>query len=124
MPQETDRALEQLCATVVRAQRHLDLVLERAHVLREGRQAGRPYSELVAAEPRPLLVERLAEVLEELATASAAFRRSEARVLHDDGLSQESIAAFFGVTRQRVSALLRPPPVARIPSRRPSRGDA
>jgi hypothetical protein len=78
-------------------------------VLREGRHEGRPYAELVAPEPRPLLVERLAEVLEELSVASAAFRRSEARVLHEQGLSQETIASFFGVTRQRVSALLRPP---------------
>ena len=107
MPQETDRALENLCATVERAQQHLALVLERAHGLREGRREGRPYSELVASEPRPLVVERLTEVLEELSTASAAFRRSEARVLHEAGLSQEAIASFFGVTRQRVSALLR-----------------
>ena len=45
--------------------------------------------------------------LEDLATAGAAFRRAEARVLHEQALSMEAIGALFGVTRQRVSVLLK-----------------
>ena len=106
MPQQTDAALEALRAAVERAQPRLQAVLDRADMLREQRSQGRSYSELVRMEDRPLLVEVLTQVLEDLAVAGATFRRSEARVLHDEGLSQEAIAALFGVTRQRVSVLL------------------
>ena len=106
MPEQTDAALEALCVAVERAQPRLEAVLARAAVLREQRAEGRCYSELVRMEDRPLLVELLTQVLEELAAAGATFRRSEARVLHSEGLSQEAIAALFGVTRQRVSVLL------------------
>ena len=110
MPQDADRALVELCRAVEHTQQQLDSVLARARVLREGRAEGRPYADLVTMEQRPLLVERLTEVLEELSAAGAAFRRAEARVLHQDGLSQEAIGALFGVTRQRVSVLLQPGP--------------
>ncbi len=110
MPQDADRALADLCRAVEHTQQQLDQVLERARVLREGRAQSRPYAELVSDEVRPLLVERLTEVLEELSAAGAGFRRAEARVLHGDGLSQEAIGALFGVSRQRVSVLLRPAP--------------
>jgi len=107
MANDTDAALQNLTETVELAQQHLEQVLERARVLREARAQGRPYVEIVQESPRPLLVERLTEVLDELSTAGAAFRRAEARVLHADGMSQEAIGALFGVSRQRVSVLLK-----------------
>lgn len=107
MPEKTDRALDELCRAIGHAQELLDGVLARAEVLRAGRSLGKPYAQIVAAQDRPLLVELLSDALEELAAAGAAFRRSEARALHADGLSQEAIAALFGVTRQRVGALLK-----------------
>ena len=113
MPEETDRALEALGDAVVHTQEQLERVLARVHALKEGRAQGRSYSDLVSGEQRPLLVERLTEVLDELSAAGAAFRRAEARVLHDHGLSQETIAELFGVTRQRVSVLLQPAPARR-----------
>jgi predicted transcriptional regulator len=36
-------------------------------------------------------------------------RRTEARALHREGLTMDEIARLFGVSRQRVSALLRDP---------------
>jgi transposase len=45
--------------------------------------------------------------IEALQEAGARVRREEARALHAGGLSMEAIARHFGVTRQRVSALLR-----------------
>ena len=110
MPEQTDRALEALCGAVQEAQASLDAVLARAAVLRYGRGQGRTYAEIVAGEERPLVVEMLSDVLESLAAAGAAFRRAEARALHADGLSQEAIAALFGVTRQRVGVLLQTKP--------------
>lgn len=110
MPEDTDRALEGLRVAVQTAQAELEQVLARADVLAEHRRAGRDYAEIVGQEERPLLVERLTSVLDELSVAGAAFRRAEARALHRQGLSQEAIAALFGVTRQRVSVLLQDPP--------------
>ena len=107
MPQRTDQALDDLCGAVTRAQALLDGVLRRADVLKAARAEGRPYAEIVRNEDRPLVVEMLTHVLDEVAAAGAAFRRAEARALHADGLSQEAIAELFGVTRQRVSVLLR-----------------
>ena len=107
MPQDADRALAALADAVESAQQHLEQLRVRIGVLQAQRAAGSDYAQVVTQESRPLVVERLTEVLEELATAGAAFRRAEARVLHTGGLSQEAIGALFGVTRQRVSALLK-----------------
>lgn len=107
MPEQTDRALDDLCVAIAHTQGLLEGVLVRAEVLRAGRAQGKPYAAIVAAEDRPLVVELLSDALEELAAAGAAFRRCEARALHADGLSHEAIAALFGVTRQRVGALLK-----------------
>lgn len=107
MAKDTDRALEELAETVRRTQEQLAQVLERAEQVRAARAQGRSYDEIVRASARPLLVERVTDVLEDLATAGAAFRRAEARVLHQQGLSMEAIGGLFGVTRQRVSVLLK-----------------
>ena len=107
MPQDADRALASLADAVDSAAAHLEELRSRIRTLQAERAAGHDYAQIVTAEARPLVVERLTEVLEELAVAGAAFRRAEARVLHADGLSQEAIGALFGVTRQRVSALLK-----------------
>ena len=107
MAVDTDRALEVLAETVQRTQEQLAQVLERADAVRAARADGRSYVEIVRDSPGPLLVERLTDVLEDLATAGAVFRRAEARVLHEQGLSMEAIGALFGVTRQRVSVLLK-----------------
>ena len=49
----------------------------------------------------------LTESIGALAATGARVRRTEALALHDEGMTMESIAAKFGVTRQRVSGLLR-----------------
>lgn len=67
---------------------------------------GQSWRDAVTDEDRPLIVERLTDILEALAGHGAAFRRAEARALHAEGLSHERIAELFGVTRQRVGALL------------------
>lgn len=104
--EEADRALDELRAAVRHAQGLLDDVLARADVVLAARAEGQGYSDIVRTSQGPLLVEVLTDVLDELAAAGARFRRAEARVLHEDGLSQEAIGALFGVSRQRVSVLL------------------
>jgi predicted XRE-type DNA-binding protein len=84
-----------------------NLIKKRIARLRRMRAKGRSFSELVEDEDGPLIVNLLTESSAELDTCGAAVRRAEARALHDEGMTMEQIADAFGVTRQRVSALLR-----------------
>jgi len=71
------------------------------------RSVGRSWREIANGEQRPLVVESVTSVLEQLSAVGSKFRRAQAQALHQEGLSMERVAALFGVTRQRVSALLR-----------------
>src|SRR5215210_1691258 len=77
-----------------------------AHLLQE-RRHGRPWLEIVSAESRPLVVESISSVMASLASAGHVWRREQARALNGEDVSINRIAALFGVTRQRISALLR-----------------
>ena len=113
MAKQADAALAELQVAVERAQQLLEAVQKRTAVLQAARAQGKDYSEIATEEHRPLVVELLSDVLEELAAAGSKFRRAEARVLHAGGMSQEAIGALFGVTRQRVAALLADPAAPR-----------
>ena len=76
------------------------------HLLHE-RSAGRPWLQMVSEEARPLVVESISAVLARLAKAGHQWRREEAAALQREQVSINRIAALFGVTRQRISALLR-----------------
>jgi hypothetical protein len=80
---------------------------DRAEALLARRSEGAPWAELAAVEARPLIVTLVTELMDRLADAGAAFRREEALALAGEGLTQERIAFLFGVTRQRVGALLK-----------------
>lgn len=94
----------------------LDVNLERATRMKqriaEIEQAlgeGRSLLEIVPKEETPLLVRLLTQSAENLSSYGSRVRRTEARALHQEGLTMEQIAKLFGVTRQRVSTLLRDP---------------
>jgi DNA-directed RNA polymerase specialized sigma24 family protein len=99
-------ASDALLEAVDRARTVLDDIRGRTAGLRERWAGGESVAEVVASEEETLVVVLLSQVLEDLSAAGSAFRRAEARALHEEGLSQEAIAALFGVTRQRVGALL------------------
>ncbi|MCW2991181.1 MAG: hypothetical protein JWM73_1775 [Solirubrobacterales bacterium] len=88
----------------------------------EGREAGDSYRDIVGAESGPLLVEMLTEATQALDAAGAAFRRAEASALYDEGMTMDEIAEAFGVSRQRVSTLLREAPRSPLRRRRWSGG--
>jgi hypothetical protein len=88
-------ALDALVAAIEENSERNRRVLERAEFLRTQRASGKSWSELVSEESRPLIVEMIGD------------RRAEAKALHDGGLTMDRIAELFGVTRQRVSALLK-----------------
>jgi hypothetical protein len=84
--------------------------LEKIERLMARREAGEPWTVIVPTEDKPLVVEMLSANLERLSTAGSRLRRAQARALHDAGMTMEQIATSFGVTRQRVSALLKERP--------------
>ena len=102
-------ALDELCTAARGTIAHAEQVLARADHVRAQREAGLFYREIVPTEPRPLIVELLTAIQSELTAAGSHWRRAEARALHAEGLSMDAIAALFGVTRQRVSTLLKEP---------------
>ena len=79
----------------------------RARYLRERLQAGDDLVDLVENEESPRMVELLSINMATLETAGAEFRATEALALRAEGLTIEAIAVLFGVTRQRISALLK-----------------
>src|SRR5690242_13458157 len=92
---------------VADTEKDLALIRERATYIYEQRAAGTPWAELVPAEKPPLIVRMLTIIQERLNSAGGDWRRLEAQALHGEGLSMDKIADLFGVTRQRVSSLLR-----------------
>ena len=85
----------------------IEATIARAERIREQREAGLSYREIESGEERPLIVELTRDNLAALVEAGSRLRRAEARALHAEGMTMEQIAERFGVTRQRVSALLR-----------------
>jgi DNA-directed RNA polymerase sigma subunit (sigma70/sigma32) len=103
-------ALTALEATLADNQERMKLIKKRIAQLRRLRANGASYAEIVATSDGPLLVQLLTESSTALDTSGASVRRAEARALYAEGLTMEQIAESFGVTRQRVSTLLRKAP--------------
>ncbi|SFP01612.1 hypothetical protein SAMN05660464_1964 [Geodermatophilus dictyosporus] len=101
------QALEELVREIDRCAAELQGARARAEVLLADRRAGHSWLELVTQESRPLVVERITTVLSALSGAGSAWRRAQARALQEERVSINRIAAMYGVTRQRISALLR-----------------
>ena len=107
---ESDDALEALHAldaVLTRSIAELQAARERLQSVVQARAAGTSWREIADAEERPLVVESLSRVLDQLSVVGSRFRRAQAQALYAEGLSMERVAGLFGVTRQRVSALLR-----------------
>jgi len=100
-------ALDGLVRALRQNQSRIEATIARAERIREQREAGMSYREIESGEGRPLIVELTRDNLAALVEAGSRLRRAEARALHAEGMTMEQIAELFGVTRQRVSALLR-----------------
>ena len=85
----------------------ITLIKRRIAEIQRQRADGMSYTEIVEAAKPPLLVQLITESRETLDGSGARVRRDEALSLHNEGMTMERIAERFGVTRQRVSALLR-----------------
>jgi len=100
-------ALTALESTLADNEQRTTLIRRRIAQLRRLRSQGAPYTEIVATSDGPLIVQLLTESSRALDISGASVRRAEARALYAEGLTMDQIAERFGVTRQRVSALLR-----------------
>jgi predicted XRE-type DNA-binding protein len=100
-------ALTALEGTLADNEQRTTLIRRRIAQLRRLRSQGAPYAETVAISDGPLIVQLLTESSKALDISGASVRRAEARALYAEGLTMDQIAERFGVTRQRVSALLR-----------------
>lgn len=80
----------------------------RARDMIRQRRRGRSWSTILGSERQPGAVELLATSARRLAVAGGRFRAALGRALATEGLSTRRIARHFGVTHQRVSAMLGP----------------
>lgn len=93
---------EQLAVTIT----DLGAAADRLAELAELRAAAHPWSDIVLAEDRPLIVETITRALDDLGAVGSRFRREEALALHRECMSISQIGQLFGVSRQRISALI------------------
>ncbi len=89
-----------------------NLIRQRIDDLRSQVAAGTSIEEALANEPTPLIVELITENIAALQNVGARLRWAEASILREEGMSAADIARLFGVSRQRISALLTNPPLA------------
>lgn len=82
-------------------------IQRRVQWFREQIESGATLESAVEAEPTPRSVELITMNTATLDDVGSQFRASLALALRDEGLTIEAIASLFGVTRQRISALLR-----------------
>src|SRR3954465_8464014 len=84
------------------------LIKERIVYVREQRANGVAYSEMMGNGSGNAIVRLVADSATALDHYGVRLRRLAALELYESGMTMEQIAAVFGVTRQRVSALLKP----------------
>jgi hypothetical protein len=101
------QALEALEEVIAENERRSTLIKKRMTRIRRAREQGLRYTDTVANEDGPLIVQLITESSTALHTSGANVRRAEAEALYSEGMTMDQIAMRFGVTRQRVSALLR-----------------
>lgn len=78
-----------------------------AEGIRALRAKGHSYTQIMDETEKPLVVELITDNLERLQTSGASLRQAHAAALHAEGMTMDQIAELFGVSRQRISALIR-----------------
>jgi hypothetical protein len=100
------RALDELVQAAEVMSRTMAALAARAEVIRQGRAKGLTYREIVRTGEPPLIAGSLTPSIEQLESAGRRFRQAQARALRAEGMTMEQIAQVFGLSRQRISALL------------------
>ncbi len=120
-------ALQDLVDAAEQMAQATTLVTTRAAQIRTCREQGLSYRAVVSGNDTPLIAGLLTDSIARFEAAGTRFRRAEAHALHQEGMTLEQIAGLFGLTRQRISALLRhrspKPSTARPPPQAASSDD-
>lgn len=101
-----DEALTGLIVEIDSVLEQLDSARRQAREIDRLRRIGHSWYAIVEGKEGPLIVERITRAMASLGGAGGRWRREQAAALHAEGVGVKGIAALFGVTRQRVAALL------------------
>lgn len=99
-------ALERVIGDLEKNLEAAQIAKERAHQIATMRAEGAAYRQITDEAGRPLVVQLITDNLERLQSSGARLRYEQARALYDEGMTMSEIAALFGVSRQRISAIL------------------
>ena len=105
-PDPVIEALDNLVDALTQNLEASELAISRARRVKELRAQGLAYREIADETGSPVVVQIVTENLDRLRIHGAQLRQAQAAALHDEGLTMDQIAGLFGVTRQRISALL------------------
>jgi hypothetical protein len=100
-------AVEGLATAVEANAQDERLLVRRLRELREGRAEGRSWLDLLGPDERPSVLGLTGRIIGRLTDAGGRLRRALARGLRLEGATISTIAERFGVSHQRISALLR-----------------
>lgn len=107
---ETDEVLVALDSLIKDLEENIDAsrrAIDLADQIRALRRDGHSYTQILDETGRPLVVELITDNLERLQTSGSSVRHAHAAALHSEGMTMDQIAGLFGVSRQRISALIR-----------------
>jgi hypothetical protein len=100
-------ALDHLASAAEQSVNEIHAVQRDLDIMKEQRKRGWSWRRIVAEPGVPQPLTRVARLAAHLATAGGAFRRALARALRAEGMQVNGIADIFGVSRQRISTLVR-----------------
>ncbi len=106
---ELSLALEHAAATAERAAEQQHEAARLARKLAAARRSGQSLQELARTGQLHAATTALSQCAQHLVKAAGQLRRATARALAAEGFSLRQIARHFGVSHQRVSALLSDP---------------
>ncbi len=99
-------ALDGVIGALADACQERSVVSERATAIRNHRRQGKSVSQLAGTDEGGIVVQ-ISGLLSRLNSATTRLRRAQARAMRSEGATTERIADVLGVSRQRISALLR-----------------
>ncbi len=118
---ELVEALDTLLVVLRESAKRTQLAIRQAEAIRRLHLGGRTCREIFDRDERSLIRQVTRDNVDQLVQASARLRWAEAKALHAEGMTMDKIAALFGLTRQRISALLKETGDLRAESRRATR---
>ena len=86
----------------------LDALQDDLTTIQSHRRRGSSWRHIIATDDIPKPLVRISAIVARLALAGGALRRTLALALREEGMPIKEIASRFEVSRQRISALVRP----------------